>query len=393
MLYYGSRISENITKTPEGFLICMNVPINRTGHQTYLGKELMLDEDTSNNPNKEVDIVRDEDDVFDRATLASFEGKPIVNEHPDEDVDVNNYNMYANGHCQNVRRDGEYTIADLYITEPNLIRDIENGKREISCGYTCDFVPNGDGTYKQVNIRGNHIAVVNSGRAGEKVRINDAKEDLYYVYVGTNYRGNVGEDFYKQVPKQDLEKLLRDIKQTKKHKGKDVQYVKWENMKTDKGKTIYYDELKNMQTTVNDSLEVDFMGLIQKAINILNQSDNKEAKANAKRMAIRKLESVRDEDMVKSDSNYETEIRNIKDNDYKTKLQRIKDVRSVKDSSLDKAMKEIESIVKSSASALEKKLALQDLRSMLMRGTHIRLTGPEYGKAVDTIDKYLRTIK
>ena len=31
--YYGSHISEHLVKTPEGYLICYDVPINRTGTQ------------------------------------------------------------------------------------------------------------------------------------------------------------------------------------------------------------------------------------------------------------------------------------------------------------------------------------------------------------------------
>ena len=31
--YYGARISPHMTRTPEGYLICHDVPINRTGDQ------------------------------------------------------------------------------------------------------------------------------------------------------------------------------------------------------------------------------------------------------------------------------------------------------------------------------------------------------------------------
>ena len=38
--YYGSKISEHMTKTPEGFLICHDVPIARIGQQEYFAGEL-----------------------------------------------------------------------------------------------------------------------------------------------------------------------------------------------------------------------------------------------------------------------------------------------------------------------------------------------------------------
>ena len=39
-MYYGSKLSEHMTKTPDGFLICHSVPIGRLGVQEYLGQEI-----------------------------------------------------------------------------------------------------------------------------------------------------------------------------------------------------------------------------------------------------------------------------------------------------------------------------------------------------------------
>ena len=65
-------------------------------------------------------------------------------------------------------------IADLHIHDRDLINAIQNGKREISCGYECDYVQNEDGTYSQKKIRGNHVAVVERGRAGKRAAILDS---------------------------------------------------------------------------------------------------------------------------------------------------------------------------------------------------------------------------
>ena len=67
-----------------------------------------------------------------------------------------------------------YVIADLHIHDKSLIQAVQNGKREISCGYECEYIDNGDGTYSQKNIRGNHIAVVTRGRAGKRAAILDS---------------------------------------------------------------------------------------------------------------------------------------------------------------------------------------------------------------------------
>lgn len=169
LAYYGSQISPHLVDTPEGFLICKDVPIARTGPQDYLARELMLDGD----PDRLVTVQRHPEDVFEEATLASFEGKPICDGHPPENVGPENYAAYTKGHVQNVRRDGDYIVADLYINDANLANEVRNNvKREVSCGYLCNYVPDGAG-YRQERIRGNHVAVVPKGRAGAAVAIHD----------------------------------------------------------------------------------------------------------------------------------------------------------------------------------------------------------------------------
>lgn len=168
--YYGTSISPHMDVTPEGFLICRDVPIARTGTQDYLAGEMRLDGD----PERVITVDRRPEDVFEAATLASFEGKPVTDGHPPENVSPENIGAYAKGHVQNVRRAGDFIIGDLYITDAALASDIRNDvKREVSCGYLCNYVPDGTG-YKQTNIRGNHVAVVPRGRAGHEVSIQDS---------------------------------------------------------------------------------------------------------------------------------------------------------------------------------------------------------------------------
>ena len=170
MIYYGSHLSEHLVKTPEGYLICYGVPINRTGTQNYSAGELGLDGDTG----RPVTVYRLEEDVFSPAALASFEGKDVTRGHPPEMLNAENQAGYSKGHLENVRREGENTVADLVIKDPSLVSDVENGVlREVSCGYNCNFEPYQDG-YKQTHIIGNHVAVVPRGRAGSTVSIKDA---------------------------------------------------------------------------------------------------------------------------------------------------------------------------------------------------------------------------
>ena len=175
MHYYGTRLSENISKRePEGYLLCLNVPVARTGIQEYLPSELGLPSGPGS-----VAVYRPPEEVFSAATVASFEGMPVTNDHPPEGVDVTNIRALQKGHAHNVRRgsgkEGDLLLADLIITDPALITAIlEEGKREISCGYTYELCLE-DGQYIQRKIRGNHVAVVDAGRAGARVSIRDGQ--------------------------------------------------------------------------------------------------------------------------------------------------------------------------------------------------------------------------
>ena len=170
--FYGARLSPHMTETPEGFLICQGVPICRTGKQQYLPREIGEKGDGL------VDVYREEEEVFKPSAMASFEGKPVTDDHPPKEVDPNNYGNYMKGVVQNVRRgkgeEEDNVVCDLVVYDAGLISKIKHGKREVSCGYDCRYVDNGDGTYHQADIIGNHVAVVDSGRAGKSVSIKDA---------------------------------------------------------------------------------------------------------------------------------------------------------------------------------------------------------------------------
>ncbi len=175
LAYYGYTISPNQIETGEGFLICRNVPIARTGDQEYLGRELGL---SGADAERVVIVHRPPEEVFSEAALASFEGKPTTDDHPPELLTPDTVSMYEKGHAQNIRKGTDewegYVIADLHIHDRSLIDAIQRGKREISCGYECEYVSDGSGAFCQKNIRGNHIAVVNRGRAGKRAAILDS---------------------------------------------------------------------------------------------------------------------------------------------------------------------------------------------------------------------------
>lgn len=175
--YYGDSISRNIIKRPNGGIICKNVPIGRTGDMVYLGRELGIE----NEPNRKFTVKRLAEDVFAPATLASFEGVAVTDDHPPEHITANNYGLYAKGHVQNVRqgrgRHSDQIVADLFVDDAVLVSKVMNRiTREVSCGYGCTYEAR-DNYFLQKQMCGNHVAIVPSGRAGRSISIQDSKPE------------------------------------------------------------------------------------------------------------------------------------------------------------------------------------------------------------------------
>lgn len=119
------------------------VAIARTGPQPYAADEVADDVEGFSDV---VVMLRDEDEVFDSEAMASFEGKPLVIDHPDEDVNPDNWKELAVGHVQNVRRgegtDDDLLIADILVTDAEAIRLIrKEGLRERRAGMTRETRP------------------------------------------------------------------------------------------------------------------------------------------------------------------------------------------------------------------------------------------------------------
>lgn len=193
--YYSMLLSPNMSLSVEGYLICVNVPICRSGYQEYRGAELEgfdgYEASWHLDPNKMYRVYRPKEEVLHPDTIASFEGKTVVDEHPTGDgnvINIDNERYLSCGHIQNVRAgpphgDGEVTLqGDIWIKDPTLrekVRPILNPDsstaiRDISCGYTLKLGRRPDGTLYMYHIRGNHVAVVEKGRAGPRIAIRDS---------------------------------------------------------------------------------------------------------------------------------------------------------------------------------------------------------------------------
>ena len=203
------KLSEHKFKTAEGYLICKDAILSRTGKQQYMRSEVFPEQESD----EIIDVDRFAKDVFDEKTMSSFENKPICIEHPDEDVGPENYADLAVGHVFNIHRgkaEGkDVMMGDLMITDTTAIEDIENGVRtDLSCGYDCDVVDDGKGNYYQTNIRGNHIALCEQGRAGV-ARIQDSWG--IRAIRDSIGKGTLIQEFGKQGKQYKIEKITGNV--------------------------------------------------------------------------------------------------------------------------------------------------------------------------------------
>lgn len=162
--------------TDEGFL---RVPghVARTGIQDYLARELELPGD----PNRIVKVYRPPEEVFNADSLATYNGADITLNHPVGMVNAENYKIVSKGVS---RGDGQksdiFVQCDLIIKDAAAIKAVNSGKCELSAGYTAIYdetpgvTPDGEKyDYVQREIRINHIAIVDRGRAGALAKIFD----------------------------------------------------------------------------------------------------------------------------------------------------------------------------------------------------------------------------
>lgn len=179
MFFADLMVMDAPRRSSEGYL-GTHAKSARSGVYQYLGRE--LDPEGKNfQADQVVNVYRAPEEVFNAAALGSFVAKPITDDHPAKPVTAANWRDLARGTIMGAVKDGDYVGFDLAFLDAGIVNSIEAGKKELSCGYSSEIVV-GDGVApdgtayqaRQVGIRGNHLALVDKGRAGGVCRVGDA---------------------------------------------------------------------------------------------------------------------------------------------------------------------------------------------------------------------------
>ncbi len=161
-------------RTGDGYLVTTARSV-RTGIQLYAGQEV-------GRPDLEVvRVYRDAAEVFAPDSLQSFSHAPVTINHPDEAVTADNWKELSAGEVSTAaKQDGEWIMLPLILKDKKAIVEVEQGKRELSAGYTCNLDwtagTTADGQAydaQQRDIKINHLALVDRARAGSQARIGD----------------------------------------------------------------------------------------------------------------------------------------------------------------------------------------------------------------------------
>ena len=180
-MYFADHLTLDAPRrTGDGYL-AVRAKAARTGVYQYTGREVDPDNAHGLRDRAVVNVLRDEQTVFDERAVRTFIGKPITIDHPREAVSATNWKDHARGVVMGAMRDGDYLAFDLLLTDQNTIAAVDAGKRELSNGYAADLefgdFAAADGTKcvaRQKSISGNHVAIVDKGRAGPSCAITDS---------------------------------------------------------------------------------------------------------------------------------------------------------------------------------------------------------------------------
>jgi uncharacterized protein len=188
-------MTQTFTQTPEGF-IKGRACVTNIGVFPYKFADGHIEYE-----------LRHPDDVFEQESMDSLRMKVLTNNHPSVMVTAENIKDYQVGNLGNnpAGWDNIHLTIDMIIQDKATIDEILRGKRELSCGYTADLVDESGVwlgmpyTKRQKNIRYNHVAVVDSARAGEAARIKLDSADAILcedatVAVAKDNKPNKGEE-------------------------------------------------------------------------------------------------------------------------------------------------------------------------------------------------------
>jgi len=209
------------TETVDGRLLVEGCNLTKANVCPYLGREIPRAAELGLDPDKIYMLYRDPAEI--EAAAHTYERVPLMMQHIASTAD-SPQKFCIVGTVSNVRFRHPFLVGDLTIWDAEGIRAVESGaQRELSCGYrySVDMTSGeADGVKYDGVMRGlvcNHIALVDQGRAGPDVFVNDSKftESDHPRDIAGQFTESGGESGQnkpmKQVPRKYPSYTLADL--------------------------------------------------------------------------------------------------------------------------------------------------------------------------------------
>lgn len=193
--------NSNREKDANGFLHVKHCHCTKVQIAQYLGSEISSDLI----PDKVYNVFRPEEELKKAETIQSLNGVPLQLEHHDDTAEKPAQYTRIGATGTDAVFEFPYLSNSLHFFNQKAIDLIESGEKcELSIGYDCE-IHKENGEYMgqpydfvQRNIKIQHVALVECGRAGSDVKVSDSKDIIL------NSQKN-------EVKKMDKEKLLQLI--------------------------------------------------------------------------------------------------------------------------------------------------------------------------------------
>lgn len=196
--------NSNREKDANGFLHVKNCHCTKVQIAQYLGSEISNDLI----PDKVYNVFRPEEELNKAETIQSLNGVPLQLEHHDDTAEKPAQYTRIGATGTDAVFEFPYLSNSLHFFNQKAIDLIESGEKcELSIGYDCEIHKEA-GEYEgqpydfvQRNIKIQHVALVECGRAGADVKVSDSKDIIL----------NSQKTEVKQMDKEKLLQLINEL--------------------------------------------------------------------------------------------------------------------------------------------------------------------------------------
>ena len=196
--------NSNREKDANGFLHVKNCHCTKVQIAQYLGCEISKDLI----PDKVYNVFRPEEELNKAETIQSLNGVPLQLEHHDDTAEKPAQYTRIGATGTDAVFEYPYLSNSLHFFNQKAIDLIESGEKcELSIGYDCEIHKEAgefEGVpydFVQRNIKIQHVALVECGRAGADVKVSDSKEIIL----------NSEKNEVKQMDKEKLLQLINEL--------------------------------------------------------------------------------------------------------------------------------------------------------------------------------------